>query len=42
MGRFIKRSLATSGDKYVNGFKVLDLIGKGAYGSVYLVQKGEN
>ena len=37
MGKFIKLSAAAAGDKFVNGFKVLDLIGKGAYGSVYLV-----
>ena len=29
-------------DKFIQGFKVSDLIGKGAYGSVYLVQRGDN
>ena len=29
-------------DKFIGGFKIIDLIGKGAFGSVYLVQKGEN
>ena len=42
MGKFIKPNALASGDKYVSGFKVLEMIGKGAYGSVYLVQKGEN
>lgn len=28
--------------KFIGGFQIVDLIGKGAYGSVYLVQKGDN
>lgn len=28
--------------KYIQGYKIIDLIGKGAYGSVYMVQKGDN
>ena len=36
MGNFQK--LAGEGkDKFIGGFKIMDLIGKGAYGSVYLV-----
>jgi len=41
MGNFQKLG-AESKDKYINGFKIHDLIGKGAYGSVYLVQRGDN
>ena len=41
MGNFQKIA-GENKDKYINGFKILDLIGKGAYGSVYLVQRGEN
>jgi len=29
-------------EKFVQGFKILELIGKGAFGSVYLAQRGEN
>jgi hypothetical protein len=42
MGKYVKHNAASMGDKYVNGFKQLDMIGKGAYGSVFVVQKGEN
>jgi hypothetical protein len=28
--------------KFIGGFQVVDLIGKGAFGSVYMVQKGDN
>ena len=27
--------------KFIGGFQVIDLLGKGAYGQVYLVQKGD-
>ena len=41
MGNFQK--IANEGkDKFIGGFKIMDLIGKGAYGSVYLVMRGEN
>lgn len=40
MGKFQKT--AESGEKFIGGFKVLEIIGKGAYGSVYLVSRGEN
>lgn len=41
MGKFQKVA-GESGEKFIGGFKVLDIIGKGAYGSVYLVARGEN
>ena len=41
MGNFQKLA-GENKDKYISGFKILDLIGKGAYGSVYLVMRGEN
>ena len=41
MGNFTKLA-GEQKDKYINGFKIMDLIGKGAYGSVYLVLRGEN
>ena len=34
--------MGSSSSKTVGGYQILDLIGKGAFGSVYLVQKGEN
>ena len=36
MGNFQKLQEG-KGDKFIGGFKVSDLIGKGAFGSVYLV-----
>lgn len=42
MGNFTKLAGAEGRDKFIGGFKIVDLIGKGAYGSVYLVQRGEN
>ena len=41
MGKFQKIA-GESGEKFIGGFKVLEIIGKGAYGSVYLVNRGEN
>lgn len=41
MGKFQKIA-GESGEKFIGGFKVLEIIGKGAYGSVYLVTRGEN
>lgn len=41
MGKFQKIA-GESGEKFIGGFKVLEIIGKGAYGSVYLVSRGEN
>jgi len=41
MGKFQKIA-GESGEKFIGGFKVLDIIGKGAYGSVFLVSRGEN
>jgi len=42
MGKYVKLNQGHSGEKYCNGFKVLDMIGKGAYGQVFVVQRGEN
>ena len=39
MGQFMNSN--SNKKKFIGGFQVIDLIGKGAYGSVYLVQKGE-
>lgn len=41
MGKFQKIA-GDSGNRFIGGFKVLDIIGKGAYGSVYIVNRGEN
>jgi hypothetical protein len=41
MGKFQKIA-GESGEKFISGFKVLEIIGKGAYGSVFLVSRGEN
>jgi len=41
MGKFVK--VGYSSEKYViGGYKVMDLIGKGAFGSVYLAHRGDN
>ena len=40
MGNFL--SVKNDSKKFIGGFQVIELIGKGAYGSVYLVQKGDN
>jgi|TARA_B110000285_G_C15129785_1_gene622779 NIMA (never in mitosis gene a)-related kinase 10 len=40
MGQFM--NVRNDSKKFIGGFQVVDLIGKGAYGSVYLVQKGDN
>lgn len=40
MGKFM--NLKNDAKKFIGGFQVIELIGKGAYGSVYLVQKGDN
>jgi hypothetical protein len=40
MGNFL--AVKNDSKKFIGGFQVIELIGKGAYGSVYLVQKGDN
>jgi hypothetical protein len=35
MGTFVK--LGNDSQKFIGGYQVIDLIGKGAFGSVYLV-----
>ena len=40
MGQFL--NVRNDAKKFIGGFQVVDLIGKGAFGSVYLVQKGDN
>jgi hypothetical protein len=42
MGKYVKLNEGRNGERYINGFKVLDMIGKGAYGQVFVVQRGEN
>jgi len=37
MGEFM--NIRDSSKKFIGGFRVVDLIGKGAYGSVYQVQR---
>lgn len=41
MGRFQKQA-SENGNKLIGGFKIVEIIGKGAYGSVYLACRGEN
>ena len=40
MGQFM--NMGDSSKKFIGGFRIVDLIGKGAYGSVYHVQKQDN
>ena len=40
MGEFV--NIKNDSKKFIGGYQIVDLIGKGAYGSVYLVQKGDN
>lgn len=40
MGDFM--NIKHDAKKLIGGFQIVDLIGKGAYGSVYQVQKGDN
>lgn len=41
MGRFQKQA-SEHGNKLIGGFKVIEIIGKGAYGSVFLACRGDN
>lgn len=40
MGEFL--NVRNDSRKFIGGYQIVDLIGKGAYGSVYLVQRGDN
>ena len=35
-------NIGKDSNKFIGGYQIVDLIGKGAYGSVYLVLKGDN